>query len=73
PILLRAILGDDLNAALHAARTLELAGEPTRSLLPQLRSRLAAAQARAQKSYLEFYISMSLGSLIAALDGSPNR
>lgn len=66
--LLEATLGTDLNAALHAARILELAGEPARPLLPQLRPRWETAKSRWQKSYLEYYVSMALGSLIARFD-----
>jgi arylsulfatase A-like enzyme len=66
--LLREVQGNDLNAALHAARTLELAGEPARPLLPELRRRWEKANARAAREYLEFYLSFSLGALIANLD-----
>jgi hypothetical protein len=72
-VLLREVLGSDLNAALHAARLLELAGERARPLLPQLRPRLETAKSLAQKSYLEFYVSMALGSLIAELDRAPTK
>ncbi|HRP06788.1 MAG TPA: hypothetical protein PLV87_17875, partial [Opitutaceae bacterium] len=64
PVLLR--LAD--NAALHAARILELAGEPARPYLAELRSRWTTAKSHWQKSYLEYYISMALGALIAHFD-----
>ncbi|MBP8256415.1 MAG: sulfatase-like hydrolase/transferase [Opitutaceae bacterium] len=67
-VLLRETLGKDLNAALHAARTLELAGEPARPFLPELRVRWTTAKSRWQKSYLEYYISMALGALIYHFD-----
>jgi len=71
--LVHETLGTDLNAALHAARTLELAGEPARPFLSQLRPRYETAKSRWQKVYLEYYISMALGSLITHLDSTPNH
>ena len=67
-VLARELEGSELNAALHAARTLELAGELARPLLPQLRPRLVKAKGAAG-NHLQFYISMSLGSLVKELDG----
>ncbi|MBP7140476.1 MAG: sulfatase-like hydrolase/transferase [Opitutaceae bacterium] len=67
-MLVQETLGADLNAALHAARILELAGEPARPFLDQLRPRWTTARSRWQKSYLEYYISMALGALIAHFD-----
>lgn len=67
-ILVHEILDSDLNAALHAARILELAGEPARPYLAELRPRWTTAKSHWQKSYLEYYISMALGALIAHFD-----
>ena len=66
-VLARELEGADLNAALHAARALELGGEAARPLLVRLKQRLAKARS-GQKNFLEFYISLSLGALVAELE-----
>jgi arylsulfatase A-like enzyme len=68
-----ALRGSDLNVALHAARTLELAGERSRPYLATIRDRFALARSRAASSSLELYIGFSFGALIASLEAPPVR
>lgn len=70
-MLAQEIWSADLDAALHAARTLELIQDGTAVLLPELTRRLLRAKSLATKSTQEFYISMALGSLVDALSPPP--
>lgn len=72
--LLGAMLrGTDLNLAVHAARTLQYAGERARPILPLIRERLALARSRQDNSPPDLYLGFSLGALTAALDAGPKK
>ena len=68
-----ALRGNDLNVALHAARTLQYAGERARPILPQLRERLALARNRQDSSPPDLYLVFSLGALSDALNAPPAK
>lgn len=63
-----ALRGNDLNVALHAARTLQYAGDRARPVLPQIRERLTLARTRQDSSPPDLYLVFSLEALTEALD-----
>ncbi len=69
-VLSAALGSEDLNLALHAARSLQYAGERARPVLPLVRERLARAKERQDKSPHDLYLVFSLGALTGALDGT---
>ncbi len=67
PILARHLEGEQLDVALHAARTLQLLGEPARPALAQMNRVLKTAQQREnlapQYLFLEFSLQAAVGKL----------
>jgi hypothetical protein len=61
------LLGDDLHAALHAARTLQLLGERARPVLPVLKETRESARKLADADKA-LYLGFALDAAIAALE-----
>ncbi len=72
-VLLRELQGDEANAALQAARTLELLGAAAEPPLAVIQARHDLARSREKKSALERYIAFSLSALLETMGVGPTH